>query len=119
MAYELQKWNAGDVITAEKLNHIEDGIVNSEVLEIEVKRNEDKTEELEVQATWREIYDAMNNDRIVSLAISTSDNNDNTYIIKTLVKRCEKTDEGYTITTNEEGHFEASSLDDFLVTVER
>jgi hypothetical protein len=48
MAYEPQEWSAGDVITAEKLNHIEDGIVNSEVLEIEVKRNEDKTEELEV-----------------------------------------------------------------------
>ena len=29
MAYEKQNWTSGDVITAEKLNHIEDGIANS------------------------------------------------------------------------------------------
>ena len=29
MAYEKNTWNAGDVITSEKLNHIEDGIVNA------------------------------------------------------------------------------------------
>lgn len=28
MAYEKQTWNTGDVITEEKLNHIEDGIAN-------------------------------------------------------------------------------------------
>lgn len=30
MAYTKQTWNNGDIITADKLNHIEDGIVNSE-----------------------------------------------------------------------------------------
>lgn len=28
MNYEKQTWQTGDIITAEKLNHIEDGIVN-------------------------------------------------------------------------------------------
>ena len=28
MAYEKQTWNSGDIITADKLNHIEDGISN-------------------------------------------------------------------------------------------
>lgn len=31
MAYEKQTWNTGDVITAEKLNHIETGIENEQV----------------------------------------------------------------------------------------
>lgn len=31
MAYEKQTWNTGDVITAEKLNHIESGIENEQV----------------------------------------------------------------------------------------
>lgn len=30
MAYEKQTWSTGDTITAEKLNHIEDGLVNVE-----------------------------------------------------------------------------------------
>lgn len=29
MAYTKQTWNCGDEITAEKLNHIEDGIENA------------------------------------------------------------------------------------------
>lgn len=29
MAYEKQEWNCGDTITAEKMNHIEDGIANA------------------------------------------------------------------------------------------
>lgn len=29
MAYEKQEWKCGDTVTAEKLNHIEDGIANS------------------------------------------------------------------------------------------
>lgn len=28
MAYEKQTWQTGDVITADKLNHIEDGIAS-------------------------------------------------------------------------------------------
>lgn len=31
MAYEKQTWNDGDIITKEKLNHIEDGIVGIEL----------------------------------------------------------------------------------------
>lgn len=29
MAYEKQEWKCGDTVTAERLNHIEDGIANS------------------------------------------------------------------------------------------
>ena len=29
MAYEKQEWKCGDVVTAEKLNHMEDGITEA------------------------------------------------------------------------------------------
>jgi len=32
MAYEKQTWNTGDVITAQKLNHMEDGIAGGSVI---------------------------------------------------------------------------------------
>ena len=42
--YTKQTWNTGDVITEEKLNHIEDGIANSGALIVhEVERALDKT----------------------------------------------------------------------------
>lgn len=28
MAYEKQEWKCGDVVTADRLNHMEDGIAN-------------------------------------------------------------------------------------------
>lgn len=58
MAYIKQNWQNGDVITAEKLNHIEDGIMESgggstliiNVIEGGAMWTLDKT--------WQEIYDA-------------------------------------------------------------
>lgn len=32
MSYEKQTWNCGDVVTADKLNHMEDGIASGGVL---------------------------------------------------------------------------------------
>lgn len=70
MAYEKQTWQCGDVVTAEKLNHIEDGIANSGGTPLIVTYSEEG-EECEgggtaVKATcshsWQEIYDALVND---------------------------------------------------------
>ena len=51
--YEKQTWKTGDVITEEKLNHMEDGISNAGgVLIVNVNnRTLDKT--------WKEIHDAL------------------------------------------------------------
>lgn len=47
MAYTKQTWNNGDIITAEKLNHMEDGIYtakddNNFIIEVEFDVNESK-----------------------------------------------------------------------------
>ena len=58
MAYTKNTWNNGDVITAEKLNHMEDGIADSgggsafiiNIIEDEATWTLDKT--------WQQIYEA-------------------------------------------------------------
>lgn len=87
MAYQVQEWHPGDIITAEKLNHIEEGIVNSEFLDIEIVGTE-------VQATWQEIYDAMNNNRLVILY-----RNDGNSTVRTFIEACFSLDGKYTIAT--------------------
>lgn len=62
MAYEKQTWKNGDTITADKLNHIEDGVGNNKILEVQaimVRENDESFYTL--NKTWQEIYDAFPN----------------------------------------------------------
>ena len=72
MAYEKQIWQCGDVVTADKLNHMEDGIANcgggSEPLIFTATEREATTEECplglggdvnEYSHSWQEIHDAL------------------------------------------------------------
>lgn len=56
MAYEKQTWANGDLITAEKLNHMEDGIDENSVFVVEY--DEDASES---SATFEETLSAYNN----------------------------------------------------------
>ena len=60
MAYTKQTWETGDVITAEKLNHMEDGIGGTSgaggILIIHVTYDNTGTF---LDKTWQEIFDAM------------------------------------------------------------
>lgn len=79
MAYEKQTWVVGDTITAEKLNHMEDGIAEDGGDKIIVTITErDATEEecgigggyaLEYSHSWQEIYDALANGTPVYIAV--------------------------------------------------
>jgi len=61
MAYTKQTWTCGDEITADKLNHIEDGIENAgggtDTLIIRVDRVEETTTYYD--HTWQEVHDAL------------------------------------------------------------
>ena len=61
MAYTKQTWTCGDEITAEKLNHMEDGIENAgggtDTLIIRVDRVEETTTYYD--HTWQDVYDAL------------------------------------------------------------
>lgn len=56
MSYTKQNWNSGDVITAEKLNKIENGVENSNSVLIIHRISGDGGYALD--KTWKEIHDA-------------------------------------------------------------
>ena len=53
MTYEKTEWQNGDIITAEKLNNMEDGIANAGVLVVRLSISTNT-----LNKTWQEIYDA-------------------------------------------------------------
>lgn len=61
MAYEKQTWQCGDTVTADKLNHIEDGIAEccgGSALEVTATI---QTSDITLDKTWQEINDAFPN----------------------------------------------------------
>ena len=65
--YEKQTWNTGDVITEEKLNHMEDGIANAVSLIL-------KENEYTLDKTYKEIVQAVENCLNVILKRTDEDN---------------------------------------------
>lgn len=60
MAYEKQTWVTGEVITKEKLNHMEDGIANGGGV-IAINIDEDN----KLDKTWNEVDTALRNGQFV------------------------------------------------------
>lgn len=68
MSYEKQTWVNGEVITANKLNHMEDGIERaSEIgLEfVEIPCTRDSNGRLTLGKTWQELYDMMQSNKVL------------------------------------------------------
>ena len=63
MSYEKNIWKTGDIVTSEKLNHMEEGIESGGgsgggVLVVPMTVDE-STQGLTFQKTWKEIFDAI------------------------------------------------------------
>ena len=77
MSYDKQTWQTGDVITANKLNHIEDGIAGAGGGGVLVVSYTVDGGTATLNHTWQEIYDAplavmlfdMGNEKPVGVAI--------------------------------------------------
>ncbi len=89
MSYTPTTWHGGDVLSAEAMNKIENGIANagSGALEVQVSEDENGTV---MDKSWQEIYDAFPNVYCVAsdgskFAISTvyNDNENDSYIVDT------------------------------------
>ena len=68
MSYVPTEWETGDIVTAEKLNNIENGIVNNNIYIVSITSNiEDSTgdETLTLDKTWQEISDAAQSGKLV------------------------------------------------------
>lgn len=59
MSYEKQTWATGDVITAEKLNHMEDGIAGGTLVIGGFSYSDNNELTGTSDKTWQEIYNAM------------------------------------------------------------
>ena len=59
MAYEKQTWQTGDVVTAEKLNHLEGGVAAAGSMLIVHETYDENTSTYTLDKTWQEIYDAL------------------------------------------------------------
>lgn len=85
MAYQKQSWQTGETITAQKLNHIEDGISNNissgnsdNILTVEVYFD-DSDNKFKLNKTYRQIEEAFPNLRIIATKVEQG-----VYVNKTL-----------------------------------
>lgn len=67
MSYTEQTWANGDIITAEKLNHMEDGIAGAGGVFSVPTTFDEQTGTVTCTKTWKEIYDAMVSGKICIL----------------------------------------------------
>lgn len=65
MAYIKQNWQDGDIITAEELNHIEDGVAYNRTMTV---NDNDRT----LDKTWQEIYDAATSGLVIYIKDSSN-----------------------------------------------
>ena len=65
MAYEKQTWTCGDTITADKLNHIEEGIDSNSPMIIEGEWN-DTTNCLTVNCSYNDVLQAINDEKQIA-----------------------------------------------------
>jgi len=108
MSYEKQTWNNGDIISAEKLNHIEDGIESSgtgsgNVFIVNCTNDKDHTEYV-LDKTWEQIHEAMNSGLAVFIFDKWNEQESitSTQVVKIFVipKGQSSSDELYRVITN-------------------
>jgi len=86
MAYTKHTWENGEVITAEKLNNLEDGIAESSGSNITVFNiiEDGETDNIKIDATWQDIFDAIS-ERPVFLKWIASEDDIAMYVVTEVV----------------------------------
>lgn len=75
MAYEPKTWECGDVVSADALNHMEQGIANAGgggTLIIKQDNEASTAEKAVYDKTWQEVYDALKNGTRVIMLFETT-----------------------------------------------
>lgn len=86
MAYEMHEWVCNEPITADKLNHMEQGIVEAQndessggesgTLVIRKQETQEDPGKVYYDKTWQEVYDALANGQRVIVVESSQGEND-------------------------------------------
>ena len=99
MAYTKNTWNTGDVVTSEKLNHIEDGVKDAyEMMYVGNVTLNFGSINGTLDKTWQEIFDAVSNGNICYFT-GTKENDE--YYKKIFIIETVKLEEGtgYVVST--------------------
>lgn len=113
MEYTPTEWKNGDVITAEKLNKLEQGIANSNSGMLEVimtAKGASDEEGFQLNKTWQEIYDAFPNVYIVQRSEDANETLD-----KSGIKSVGKDNSVYMVLPSLMPSFSTNSADDYPV----
>ena len=119
MSYISTNWKTGDIVTSEKLNHMEDGIANSESVMIITVVTEDPAQSAKnllrakindkfLDKTWQQIFDALNTGKVCVIK-----NGDETYVEIDFVTTAGERDGSYIVMSNKDVTYEASSADGY------
>ena len=73
MAYTKNTWTDGDIVTSEKLNHLEDGIANAESFIVGGVSFENGEPVGVMDKTWQEIHDALQTKVVIAVIANGSD----------------------------------------------
>ena len=79
MAYTKNTWNTGDIVSSQKLNHMEDGIADASAMMVISVTLDEQTETETLGKTWQEIYDAMAHGKLCVRKLDTGNINDGIY----------------------------------------
>jgi len=106
MSYTKTTWRDGDVISADRLNNMEDGIANAAPMVIVNRTENDGVVVLD--KTWQEIYNAINNKIPVYICYNWNDPNDYGVDMEE-VRGAYYRDEAYTVSSWENYSTDSSS----------
>ncbi len=88
MAYTKNTWETGDIVSSQKLNHIEDGIANAGSAFF-INASDSENEEAfftTLDKTWQEIYDAYSSGTLCVIRYS-GDTFEDIYVVVAVKKR--------------------------------
>ena len=111
MSYEPTNWKNGDVITAQKLNKLEQGVAGSDLLKVQIITRDDGGYVLTL--SWQDIYNAVING--LGCIFYQYDQTQKFYHQYTTFHMFQKAQDEYVITIDdfEDGDFSADSPDGF------
>lgn len=95
MSYEKQNWVTGEVITANKLNHMEDGIANAGTLICGLTYVAGESGQRRLTKTYGEVKEAL--DAGKNIMLIDSDAGDYTYYYPITSLQCSPTEDEYYI----------------------
>ena len=102
MAYEKQTWTDGEIVSSEKLNHIEQGLLNNvtNVMTVSINYDKDKDNYF-ISYPWNELHEIFISNNTLIICKTTFDNSYSFEYVANIISN----DRGYSVYTSENEFF--------------